>query len=146
MGDEILKIKYILILLLATLALKADSSMEENLQAYDNLFDSINTKRFGLEKSSFQKLKDPFLFKPSQASSGEGKASDAAPKKISYILYAVIENRAKINKTWLKVGENIDGYRVAKITQNSATLVGQQNSLNLKLSNKGYENVIISTK
>ena len=146
MGDEILKIKYILILLLATLALKADSSMEENLQAYDNLFDSINTKRFGLEKSSFQKLKDPFLFKPSQASSGEGKASDAAPKKISYILYAVIGNRAKINKTWLKVGENIDGYRVAKITQNSATLVGQQNSLNLKLSNKGYENVIISTK
>jgi hypothetical protein len=145
MGDEVLKriIILITVLLSCDLLFAQESSMKEEIEVYDSLFNAINKKRFGLEHEIFTSVKNPFI-----SSSKTTIESDVEIQKtkITYSLYGIIENRAKINNTWLTKGDMIDDLRLVKITEQSVTLANTQRVLTLMLSQKGAHNVIIDSK
>lgn len=144
MGDEVLKhlrLTLFALFLVSTLNAK-NSSIEEETKMYDTLFDAINTKRFGLDDIAFKKMKDPFVRLPQKTSP---KSSKTSPKKPIFRLHAIMENRAKINQSWVKKGDKINNYRLTKLTGNSAVLSNQERTLTLMLSKKGQKNVAISS-
>lgn len=145
MGDEVLKRIIILITVLfsCNLLFAQESSMKEEIEVYDSLFNAINKKRFGLEHEIFTSAKNPFI--PSSKTTIESDV-EIQKTKITYSLYGIIENRVKINNTWLTKGDMIDDLRLVKITEQSVTLANTQRVLTLMLSQKGTHNVIIDSK
>lgn len=132
-----------LLIILCNFALAQTSSMQNETAAYDKLFDAINTKRFGLEPKVFISLKDPFI-----ASSKLEIDSDeeVKPKEVTYTLYGIMENSAKINNSWIAKGEMLDDLRLVKVTGESAILSNAQRTITLMLSQKGTGNVVITSK
>lgn len=145
MGDEVLKRIIILITVLfsCNLLFAQESSMKEEIKVYDSLFNAINKKRFGLEHEIFTSAKNPFT--PSSKTTIESDV-EIQKTKITYSLYGIVENRVKINNTWLTKGDMIDDLRLVKITEQSVTLANAQRVLTLMLSQKGTHNVIIDSK
>lgn len=109
---------------------------------YETLFETINQKRFGLTEASIKSTKDPFIKIYPDAVSGEG----VVPKKETYRLYAIFNNRVKINTLWLERGDVIGAYRLSAIGAKDVTLVSANHTLKLTLSDKGNNNVVVSFK
>jgi hypothetical protein len=145
MGDEVLKPLHVtLAIMVAYGSLFAQSSsLKDEVKMYDTLFEAINKKRFGLDPDVFKKVKDPFV--KTSPTNAKNKSTIAAPKRITYTLYSVMENRAKINDRWVKKGEVINGLKLVKITSKSAVLANSQRTLTLTLSQKGNRNVVITS-
>lgn len=130
-----------LLLFIGSLGAKAPSLSDE-ATAYEVLFEAINQKRFGLTEATIRAIKDPFIKTYPDANSTE----ENAQKRETYQLYAIFDNRAKINNTWLMLGETIGTYRLNTIGNREVTLVNPSQTLKLTLSEKGTNNVTISFK
>jgi hypothetical protein len=139
MGDVILK-KYSLItaILVGTLNLFGDSSAD--IARYDRYFNEINEVRVGILNDEVDKLSDPF------AVTRTATAADANNNATSPVfqLNAILENKVKINDSWLKQGSLINDLRVIAIKQKSVVLGNENRRLELFLREKN-ENSIITT-
>lgn len=93
-------------------------------------FKAISAKRNGLAQAEILSAQSPFI---------KTKIDDANKQNIEILtqnsstpkLNSIIANRAKINGKWLKIGEEIDGYKLVMVDQNFATLEYQNTKITL---------------
>jgi hypothetical protein len=137
MGDVILK-KYSLIaaILVGTLNLFGDNSAD--IAKYDRYFNEINEVRVGIEDEDIEKLSNPFAVIRTAAATTNTTAEP------TFQLNAIVENKVKINNSWLKQGSLVNGLRVITIKQKSVVLGSDNKILELFLREKN-ENSIITT-
>ncbi|AII14750.1 hypothetical protein CIG2463D_0912 [Campylobacter iguaniorum] len=119
------------------------SGNDEIIKQYTNFIQDINEKRTGLTEIEIQSLSNPFIIKPQTAVSSN--IVDINETQDPYRLYAIFDNKVKINSLWLKKGDLIGPYTVEKIKQSSVILKNQTQNLELNLT-KGDKNVNISYK
>lgn len=131
-------------LLFSSLFCAEQKSLEQETKAYDQLFEKINEKRFGLDEKVINKTQNPFIFTYEAK-----KAEDAnATKKAApvYELHAIFGDKVKINGNWYKKRDKIGAYYLVQIKENSAVLANTYKRFELKISRKGNKNVVISVK
>lgn len=108
---------------------------------YDKLFNAINKQRHGLTNAQIDKTKNPFILTSKKNVSSPDTNSSAEPV---YVLKGIINKSANINGKWYKLNDTINEFKLTKIKDGSVILDNAGNSLELKLNNKGKENVIIT--
>ncbi|WP_281950834.1 hypothetical protein [Nitrosophilus kaiyonis] len=92
----------------------------EELKKIDSLIAKIKVKRVGIDSKNIKKLKDPFYY--------EKKYKVERIKKLKrkykhyYRLYAILNDKAKINRRWYKIGSKVGIYRLYKICDNCVKL------------------------
>jgi hypothetical protein len=142
MGDVILKQFFISIgalLLLCNSSLFGDSSAD--IARYDRYFNEISEIRVGIVDREIDVLANPFITLAIPRVPGSGGNATAAP---TFKLNAIIENKVKINDSWLSKGSLINGMRVIAIKQRSVVLGSTNRGIELFLREKN-ENSIITT-
>ncbi|MDR2635606.1 MAG: hypothetical protein LBC08_02120 [Campylobacteraceae bacterium] len=130
--------KYSLIaaILVGTLNLFGDNSAD--IAKYDRYFNEINEVRVGIEDEDIEKLSNPFAVIRTAAATTNTTAEP------TFQLNAIVENKVKINNSWLKQGSLVNGLRVITIKQKSVVLGSDNKILELFLREKN-ENSIITT-
>jgi len=58
-------------------------------------------------------------------------------KKYDYKLkvYAIFQDKVNINGKWFKIGDTIDGYKIAKVVNNGVYLIRSNKTLKLSITN-----------
>ncbi|BCD60280.1 MULTISPECIES: hypothetical protein [unclassified Nitratiruptor] len=133
----------LLITLLFTLALLANSQFK----GIDDLIVKIKQKRVGLSPIVINNIPNPFV--------DEKKLNQLAKKnkiltKRRHILrlYAIFQDRAKINGRWYTIGSKIGSYTIRSIKPDKGVvyLLSKHRTVRLYLQKKKSKNIIIRTK
>lgn len=147
MGDEILKKILFSILILLNVCfsnLLAKDSETQEINEYNRLFSEISDRRVGLEQKNIIKVKNPFLITHS-LSNNDSNASKSL-SEITYTLYAIFGNKAKINNHWYVLNEKIGYYQLTKIKQNSVLITSASEKKELFLRKSNGTNIQFSSK
>ncbi len=136
MGNKLL----ILVVAASVICGFAFAQSDPELQKIDTLIEKIKIKRVGISNDEIKKLKDPFYY--------DKEFRTERLKKIRkrgryYRLYAVFNDKAKINGKWYKKGSKIGPYRLAKICGNCVKLVSPKRVLTLYIPKKSKKIKII---
>lgn len=112
----------------------------------DKVFDSISKPRVGLDKGVIASLNSPFaLIKNSIKKDDNSTLGDG-----SYVLSAIVADKARINKKWYKKGEDLDIYKVDQILNNKVKLVSGSEEMILFMypedDEKDKKNIVIEIK
>ncbi len=98
----------------------------------DTMVEKIKAKRIGattLDKES--NLTSPFVM--IQNEKGQAVMGDPKSTEVVFTLGAIINDKAFVNKVWLKVGDTLEGYKLIDIGQQSATLVQDEREIKIFL-------------
>lgn len=153
MGDDILKTQ-LLALTLFTALLQADAGTSW----IDQKVEEIKPQRHGLNTSTINRLKSPFIVIRAESkgpvSAGVKTASTGAAKKAEpekdmskepLTLQAILNSSALINGEWLKENAVIRGYTLVEVRNDYVTLERKNKKLKLFIAQKS-KNLNISTK
>jgi hypothetical protein len=144
MGDEVLK-KIMISCLTAALYttvyatdLPAGSERLALIQEYKMMFSKIGEKRVGAASSEIESVRPPFirLSKEEAQKTAVGKDGTKVAVKRGYELQAIVNNRAKINGKWYKVGEQIGDFTFVSIVGSGVFLKNNEFKKRLTLRKK----------
>ena len=84
------------------------------------MVEKIKAKRVGTTLEKNTKFVSPFVM----IQQDEGKAVIEDPKstEVVFVLGAIMNDKAFINKRWLQVGDKLDGYELTELKERGATL------------------------
>ncbi len=138
MGYKINMKKYVfLMLILYTL-----SADEEIMKKYMDITKNISQSRQTLSPSELKDIKDPFV---SQRNIDQEQIDTNETAQDPYVLYAIVQNKVKINQSWYGIKDTIDIYTISSIQKDSVILQNQTQTIKLNLK-KGSSNVLINYK
>lgn len=142
------KITHIFIVLIATSSFlfgEQNKQISDMIQHYDQLFNSLDKTRKGLSDEQLRMSVDPFISIKNTpiANKKDMPTLEQVKPEPEYALYAILNNRVKINDSWYSIGDEIKEYKLVAISNNSAKLAKNNETLTLNLK-KGNENVVIS--
>ncbi|WKW18304.1 hypothetical protein IXZ16_05120 [Campylobacter fetus subsp. fetus] len=130
--------KYVfLMLILYTL-----SADEEIMKKYMDITKNISQSRQTLSPSELKDIKDPFV---SQRNIDQEQIDTNETAQDPYVLYAIVQNKVKINQSWYGIKDTIDIYTISSIQKDSVILQNQTQTIKLNLK-KGSSNVLINYK
>ncbi|RUT51363.1 hypothetical protein BWK67_02260 [Campylobacter fetus] len=138
MGYKINMKKYVFLMLISY-TLSAD---EEIMKKYMDITKNISQSRQTLSPSELKDIKDPFV---SQRNIGQEQIDTNETAQDPYILYAIVQNKVKINQSWYGIKDTIDIYTISSIQKDSVILQNQTQTIKLNLK-KGSSNVLINYK
>jgi hypothetical protein len=118
---------------------------EMDMYEYDSLFLEISDKRLGVSNVAIEKVKNPFVMTKTVLTEN-GETVEASKAEITYKLFAIFGNKAKINGKWYRLGDKIDYYKLSKITSKSVLMIGTNNKKELFIRNNDENNVKFSSK
>lgn len=97
----------------------------------DTMVEKIKAKREGATKGKHIDFISPFVMIQKE----KGKAVIADPKntEIVFSLGAIINDKAFINKVWLKSGDQLQGYTLDEIGEKSVRLVQDERKIEIFL-------------
>ena len=133
----------LLILIIATILSINFLNANSELEKIDSIITKIKIKRVGIDSKYIKKLKDPFYY--------EEKHKIERIKKLrkkyirTYRLYAILNNKAKINRKWYKLGSKVGSYRLVDICNNCVKLKKGRKTLTLYIKRKSRK-IKISAK
>lgn len=130
MGYKLLKTTILLFLLINF------SYGNSDLKKIDNLIDKIKVKRVGLNSSEIKILKDPFHYNKKAILKGKKRIYKRHFYKHYYRLYAIINDKAKIDGKWYKIGSQIGKYKLYNICHNCVKLKKREKMLTLYIPKK----------
>jgi len=104
-----------------------------------NMISKIKEERVGIPLSKLEGTLNPFLLNvkvkaPKKEHKKEAKVTVAV--NIDYVLNAVLNHAAFINKKWYKTGDKLGNYKVGYISRNSVRLKSGSDNKVLKLEKK----------
>ncbi|MDR3177783.1 MAG: hypothetical protein LBT96_02245 [Campylobacteraceae bacterium] len=137
MGDVILKKSAIMMCAFFACAGNVLGSSADIVE-YDKFFNEISEVRVGISEQDISGIANPFVV-VSAPISQDNNANATAP---AFKLNAILENKVKINDTWLAKGSAIDGLRVISIKQNSVVLGNENRAIELFLREKNENSII----
>lgn len=143
-------IKILILGMCITYSYSAENNYKTDIKYYDSIFNAINKAREGLTAEQLSNIVSPFYMKKDIIlnKSSDNNSTSISDNKQSLTLYAIINNTAKINNQWYVRGDNLYGYKIKHIGKSSVILYNQstKTKLDLKINNKGNNNVFISYK
>lgn len=147
MGDEIPMKNFIKFCLIYVVCgnFAFGQSKEDDIKHYDKLFESLSKQRQGLSSQQIKNSIDPFIkIAPSIIINSDTNTTQINAPKPEYVLYAILNKRAKINDEWYSIGDQIKDYTLVSVSKNSVSL-SKSNKAFLKLElKKGNQNVLIT--
>ncbi|EAK0796177.1 hypothetical protein CFF98v445_05600 [Campylobacter fetus subsp. fetus] len=138
MGYKINMKKYVFLMLISY-TLSAD---EEIMKKYMDITKNISQSRQTLSPSELKDIKDPFV---SQRNIDQEQIDTNETAQDPYVLYAIVQNKVKINQSWYGIKDTIDIYTISSIQKDSVILQNQTQTIKLNLK-KGSSNVLINYK
>jgi len=133
--------KTILFSILISIALNLSAN---DLKWVNEQIQAIKPPRLGMDTKELSKLKDPFSYISkrrakyaktySKSSKKSQKANLNANLNNKFNLSIIMNKSARINGKWYRIGENISGYKIAKIDSFSVQLI--KNKKNFLLSTR----------
>ncbi|ASM40144.1 hypothetical protein CSPB12327_07095 [Campylobacter sp. RM12327] len=120
-----------------------NNQISDMIKHYEGLFNSLDKARKGLSDKELSQSVDPFISIKNTPIVTYDQPSINLEQEPEYALYAILNNKAKINDTWYSIGDDVRGYKLNAILKNSVKLTKNNETLTLNLV-KGNENVIIS--
>ena len=115
----------------------ADSEMEK----IDSIIEKIKKERNGLESKELRKTKDPFYYDKEYAKERIKKLKKKR-RGPYFRLYAILNDKAKINRRWYRLGEKISGYKLIRISQTRVKLRRGNRTVTLFIPRKNRKNVV----
>ena len=97
----------------------------------DTMVEKIKAKRVGTTLEKRVDYPSPFVI--IQKDEGKTVIEDPKGAEVVFVLSAIINDKAFINKIWVKVGEKLEGYELTKLEEKSATLVQQERVIKIFL-------------
>ncbi len=129
MGYKINMKKYVfLMLILYTL-----SADEEIMKKYMDITKNISQSRQTLSPSELKDIKDPFV---SQRNIDQEQIDTNETAQDPYVLYAIVQNKVKINQSWYGIKDTIDIYTISSIQKDSVILQNQTQTIKLNLKKR----------
>jgi len=152
--------KTILLILLITVS---TTIFANELSWVDEQVEAIKPPRNGMKNKNLAKIKSPFIFlsknnpdyvkpakKPKSKSPNQVKSKKTAVKNVKtnnkiFTITMIMNKSARINGSWYKYGDTINGYKVIQIDKSSVLLAKNKKQLllstkssskNLKFKNK----------
>lgn len=133
-----MKTIFITLLLLLVVNLSANE-----LKWVDEQIQAIKPPRQGMQSKELAKIKDPFIFLSASKSKSTRKYKRSKYRKSSikkkhafvhnkFSLAIIINQTARINDKWYKIGDSVSGYKIEKIDSSSVLLT--KNKKNFLLS------------
>jgi len=147
MGDEVLKTNKILIISLfvvVNLLASANNNIKNEIKEYDTLFQEIGQKRVGVSNSEINSIKNPFLMTNVKSDIKDGNTTKI--KKITYILSAIFSNKAKINGKWYKLNNEVDDFKLTKISSKSVIISNGHSKKELFIRKSNVGKIKFSSK
>lgn len=118
------------------------SADEEIMKKYMDITKNISQSRQTLSPSELKDIKDPFV---SQRNIDQEQIDTNETAQDPYVLYAIVQNKVKINQSWYGIKDTIDIYTISSIQKDSVILQNQTQTIKLNLK-KGSSNVLINYK
>jgi len=83
----------------------------------DALIEKVKVKRVGLSAEEIARLKNPFIDEERLKKVVKAHKNKRVRKRarLSYRLISILNDRAKINGRWYRVGSRVGGYRLAYV-------------------------------
>ncbi len=107
----------------------------------DQMVEQIQGKRQSKVKVDFEKVVSPFVTVVQEENSTKSVIKMMA-QQVNFKLSAIINDTAKINGQWVKVGESIQGYSVEKVEENHVVLKKGDRTVELFLPNPKKNNLL----
>lgn len=124
-----------LLILLSLLIFGFSSSFANSeTEKIDSLIEKIKIKRVGIDSKSIKKLKDPFYYDKEYKAERVKKLYKKYRR--TYRLYAILNNKAKINSRWYKLGSRVGSYKLVDICTNCVRLKRGRKVLTLYIPRK----------
>ncbi|WP_187648450.1 hypothetical protein [Nitrosophilus labii] len=130
MGNKLLK------LFLPFFIVFTYTNAQSELKQIDEIIEKIKIKRVGISDDNIKKLKDPFYYKTKSRTNIKRKSFRSNYISSRYKLYAILNDKAKINGKWYKLGSKIKGFRLYKICTNCVKLKKGSKTFTLYLHKK----------
>ena len=108
----------ILILLLITTSTYADLSVNQ----IQEMVKKIHQQREGVKLETLHDTKEPFVRLKSDSNTSTFIIPTVKTEEAKLVLHAIVNGKAYINDEWLKVDENILGYKLKFIGQRGVVL------------------------
>jgi len=98
----------------------------------------IKEERVGITLATLEGTRNPFIIKEKQQAPKkvEAKALALVPVEKVYILKALLNHAAFINKKWYKTGDTLDKYKVGYVSSSSVILKSSEGNKKLSLEKK----------
>ena len=147
MGDEVLKTNKILIISLfvvVNLLASTNNNIKNEIKEYDTLFEQIGQKRVGVSNSEINIVKNPFLMTNVKTVIKDGNTTKI--EKVKYVLSAIFSSKAKINGKWYKLNNEIDDFKLTKISSNSVIMRNEHSKKELFIRKSNVGKIKFSSK
>ena len=130
MGDEVLMKKIVATLMIAGVAvvwaesIPVPANRVALIEEYKMMFSKIGEKRIGASTREIESVRPPFirLTKEEAKKVIVKKDGTKVAVKSGYVLQAIVNDRAKINGKWYKLGEKIDDFTLSSIQSSGVFL------------------------
>ena len=108
------------------------------IQEYKMMFSKIGEKRIGANPSEIETVRPPFIRLSKEEAKKVVVRKDGTKVAVQrgYELQAIVNNRAKINGTWYKVGDKIDDFTFVSIVGSGVFLKNSEFKKRLTLRKK----------
>jgi len=98
-------------------SLSADLSIDQ----MEVMVEKIKAKRVGIKREKSETFVSPFVL--IQRDENRSVIEDPQEKEAVFVLGGIMNDKAFLNDTWVKVGDKPEGYEVTAIDERSVTLV-----------------------
>ena len=128
-------------ILLGTTLLWVPLFAELTVNKIDQMVQQIQGKRSSKVQVEFEKVASPFATVV-QKDANATPVMKMVEQKVSFKLSAIINEQAKINSRWVKVGDIIQGYTVESIEENRVVLKKSNRTVELFLPDPNKTNLL----
>lgn len=112
---------------LCVLPLCADLSIGQ----MEIMVEKIKAKRVGTTIKKRADVTSPFVM--IQKDQGKTVIEDPKNTEVAFTLGAIVNDKAFINKVWLKVGDRLEGYKLIELKEKSAVLAQEERTIEIFL-------------
>ncbi len=148
MGDEVLKpLRYFLILIFCFALSFAQNpvSLLDDTKSYDQIFEKIAEKRLGVQNQMIDTIANPFEAVLKKDPLKE-ENNETAIKEPSFVLQAILSQKAKINDKWYCKHDTIGEYELVALGRDHVILQSETEKKELHIRNQDDAKVKISFK
>ena len=123
-------------------------SAEITINDIDKLVNDIKQERVGLTKREIMTAKDPFIYykKGKLGRVLQFHQNSRRVKHYRFYITAIINDRAKINGRWYKVGNKVQGFRITNIDRNYIILSKNNSRMKVFMTRKNHKKIKLSVK
>lgn len=120
-------------------------SLLDDTKSYDQIFEKIAEKRLGVQSQIIDTIANPFEAISKKDPMNE-ENNETAVKEPSFVLQAILSQKAKINDKWYRKHDTIGEYKLIALGHDNVVLQSETEKKELHIRNQDDIKVKISFK